>query len=91
MPFSAGFKHCLGYKSVDTTNAVMVADVWSKYYKEHRTSQLLRGFLQPKGTVAANANAACFELILTQRVINNNLLYYIRFLKINADDGSILL
>lgn len=67
MPFSVGMRQCLGYKMVEVTTIVTVANLCSKFIIEANNENLVRKLVAPKGSVALNPEAECFEFKLFPR------------------------
>lgn len=67
MPFSVGKRQCLGYKMVETTSIVVVANICRKFIIKADDADLVKRLLAPKGSVALNPDAECFELKLYPR------------------------
>jgi len=67
MPFSVGLRQCLGYKMVETTTIVTVANLCRKYVVRANDEALVRRLLSPRGSVALNPDAECFEFDLYPR------------------------
>lgn len=67
MPFSVGMRQCLGYKMVETTTIVAVANLCRKYIIKPTDEALVRRLLAPKGSIALNPDSECFGLKLYPR------------------------
>lgn len=76
MPFSVGMRQCLGYKMVETTTIVAAASICRKFRIKANDEALVRRLLAPKGSVALNPDAECFDFKLYPREVyfdSNNL------------------
>lgn len=67
MPFSVGMRQCLGHKMVETTTILTVANLCRKFRIKPNDEKLVERLLTPKGSVALNPDAECFEFKLYPR------------------------
>lgn len=67
IPFSVGMRQCLGHKMVETTTIAFVANLCRKFIIKADDEKLVERLLIPKGSVALNPDAECFEFKLYSR------------------------
>lgn len=67
IPFSVGLRQCLGYKMVETTTIVMVANLCRRFVIGADNEELVRHLLAPKGSIALNPDSECYQLKLCTR------------------------
>lgn len=67
MPFSIGLRTCLGSRMVEAISIVAAANICGKFRIKTNNEELTKKLLEPKGTVALNPEAECFEIQLYPR------------------------
>lgn len=67
IPFSVGMRQCLGQKMVETLTIVLVANLCRRFIIRSDNDDLVRKLLTPKGSIALNPDAKCFEFKLYPR------------------------
>lgn len=66
-PFSIGLRTCLGSRMVEAISIVAAANICGKFRIKTDNEVLTRKLLEPKGTVALDPEAECFNLHLYPR------------------------
>lgn len=66
-PFSQGRRSCLGFKMVETTTIVLVANLCMNFIIKPVDKELTRKLICPKGSIALDPHKQCFELELIPR------------------------
>lgn len=67
IPFSTGMRKCLGQKMVESTTIVMTANICRRFRIKATDEMLVKKLLTPKGSIALNPEAECYDLKLYPR------------------------